>query len=1060
MSQSLSASLTLPKIISKILGFNTIQDILKTLKEHNIEEYEFTTENSNIIKFLIPYVEKNVEPPFNIVDETKLTEYDLNIKQHMETILSKRDISFKAYQYFALLFTEIYLDYYFKLKSSKDTKDFIDVFLNKALEKITKHSEIENYTEQDLDKLCYWMATGSGKTLIMHVNYLQYLHYADKYNLEINNVILITPNEDLSKQHEKQFNKSNLKSMQISKKNYKAKTTYIKIIDINKIREKAGPETVSYKAFGKNNLILVDEGHRGASGKTWMKYRSDIAKEGFTLEYSATFQDTKKGSDYLSDYKKTILYDYSYKYYHNDGYGKDYEISNTNQKDNDNYYENLIMLGNLLSFFEQKKLYQTYKKPLELDFNIEDPLWILVGSKVVEKSTDTLTKSIKSDILKFVRFLHELKTKRQYFLNEIKKIFENKTPLKYKNTNESFFENKYQYLKEEYNNNYDQLFQDIFKTVLYTSNNDAKLILEDIKGSDGEIGLRYTDSGAKYFGLIYVGKGNDKKIIKSAKDKNILTSEQSIKESLFQTLNKKDIEHPLNILIGAKKFIEGWDNYRISSMLLMNFAKSKGVSAIQLFGRGVRLHGYNNSMKRSNKLNPPIKNQTLKKYLPIIETLNVFGIQAKYMDSFREELEEDIEFYIEKEIYINKDPYNLIRNELKCIKEDEDTVLSFKENKLIKITQPIGIIKIDLDKHIQAISSIQQTKQTTTTTIPQQKIINQQFFNIVDWNYIIAEIRRYKRNNEYRNISIPSVDTIKDLLLNQLEITINGDEHSLIETFSNYEEYQQTKQTLQRIYLEILKKHIKTIYNKNFRKFYESKLKVTTFNKEKDLLDRYKIKIYLDKKGNIKGDTQTKKFLKIIQEQKENLINIYDLIDQFKKQLINTDKFIMELDKHLYIPILISSPKGEYTLNPKGLVHSEKRFINDVKKFIKKNDTEDQKIIILRNHEKTGLGYYLETEKYYPDFIMWIIQDDKQKIFFIDPKGLVHVDREKIDFHNKVKEIESKIKKDFSEENIELKAYIVTETKQDDIGDSKVKQDPSHHGVYFFDDNYIQDMLS
>jgi len=42
------------------------------------------------------------------------------------------------------------------------------------------------------------MATGSGKTLISHINYYQFL----QYNLfQPNSIIYITPNEGLSKQH-------------------------------------------------------------------------------------------------------------------------------------------------------------------------------------------------------------------------------------------------------------------------------------------------------------------------------------------------------------------------------------------------------------------------------------------------------------------------------------------------------------------------------------------------------------------------------------------------------------------------------------------------------------------------------------------------------------------------------------------------------------------------------------------------------------------------------------------------------------------------------------------
>ena len=1061
ISKSLSACLTLPKILSKTLGFENTDEIIETFKENNLEDYKFDSDSSNLMQFLKTY-QSSVKEPFNILNESKLSEYDLNIKEHIEKILSKREIRLKSFQYLSLLFTEIYFDYYFKCINNKDL-DEIQNFLNNSLNYIIKYTEIEEYTNEDLQKICYWMATGSGKTIIMHINYQQYLFYSNKCNQEINNIILITPNEDLSKQHKKEFEKSDIKSMIISKKNYNIKTNLVKIIDINKIREKSGPETISYKAFGKNNLILVDEGHRGSSGETWMKYRNDIATEGFTMEYSATFQNTKKENDYISDYKKTILYDYSYKYYHEDGYGKDYEISNTNQTDNDKH---IIMLANLLSFYEQKKIFLTYRKEAETEFNIEEPLWILVGSKVIDKKQDKLDATTESDISKFINFLNNLKIKKDFYKSELQKIIEDKTNLKYKETGESFFKNKFSYVKElikdQFENDYTKLFEDIFKLVLYTKNDESKLILEDIKGSDGEIGLKY--SGNKTFGLIYVGVGNDKKIIKSAKEKGILTSEQKMKESLFKTLNQTE-KNPLNLLIGAKKFIEGWDNYRISSMLLMNFAKSKGVSAIQLFGRGVRLHGYQNSMKRSSAIHPPIQDKTLKQHLHLMETLNIFGIKAKYMDEFRSELEEDVEFYIEKEILVKQDPFNLIKHDLKCIREDEDTLISFKEKKLVDILNPIYIksIQIDLNNHIQAISSFRKKGQQIDSSIPKDKIINTTFFNIVDWQKIIYEIRRYKRNNEYRNLCIPPIEEIKKLLKN-LNLEIKGDENCIIDKFTNYEEYINTKQTLERVYLEILKKHIKKNYSINLRRHYEKKLKVVTINKNKDLIDRYKIKIFVDKKGNKTLDSNTEKFLEILEKEEAHLIDIYSLNEKCKKNLIDMNRFIIEFDRHLYKPLLISSNQGDYSLNPQGLNPGEKQFVEKLKKYFKDNQEKfkGKEIILLRNHENIGFGFFLETEKYYPDFIMWIIEGDKQKIMFTDPKGLAHLDEsnmEKINFSERIKSIEDEIHKKYPSENIELYANIVTETNKSNIPNEEIRNNPEKKGVFFIDDHNFLDSI-
>ena len=69
--------------------------------------------------------------------------------------------------------------------------------------------------------------------------------------------------------------------------------------------------------------------------------------------------------------------------------------------------------------------------------------------------------------------------------------------------------------------------------------------------------------------------------------------------SLFADINNES--SPVNILIGSKKFNEGWSSWRVSVMGLMNVGRSEGSEIIQLFGRGVRLKGFEYSLKRSSK---------------------------------------------------------------------------------------------------------------------------------------------------------------------------------------------------------------------------------------------------------------------------------------------------------------------------------------------------------------------------------------------------------------------------------------------------------------------------
>ena len=40
----------------------------------------------------------------------------------------------------------------------------------------------------------------------------------------------------------------------------------MRILDIHKLKDEMGDKTIAIDAFEGNNLVLVDEGHRGATG--------------------------------------------------------------------------------------------------------------------------------------------------------------------------------------------------------------------------------------------------------------------------------------------------------------------------------------------------------------------------------------------------------------------------------------------------------------------------------------------------------------------------------------------------------------------------------------------------------------------------------------------------------------------------------------------------------------------------------------------------------------------------------------------------------------------------
>ena len=207
--------------------------------------------------------------------------YDQNIVRHWKKITERRNLAAhriypKYFQYLSLLLSEIYLDRYFTdaEKLLGDLNSYIEKFNTGdtlQLEPNTlfatgmpESSQIKPYTIEDLNKLAYWSATGSGKTLLMHVNILQYKHYLELHGRErdLNRVILLTPNEGLSHQHLEEFSLSGIEAELFSKDGrglFSGRA--VEVIDIHKLRETSGEKTVAVDAFEHKNLVLVDEGH-------------------------------------------------------------------------------------------------------------------------------------------------------------------------------------------------------------------------------------------------------------------------------------------------------------------------------------------------------------------------------------------------------------------------------------------------------------------------------------------------------------------------------------------------------------------------------------------------------------------------------------------------------------------------------------------------------------------------------------------------------------------------------------------------------------------------------
>ena len=87
-----------------------------------------------------------------------------------------------------------------------------------------------------------------------------------------------------------------------------------------------------------------------------------------------------------------------------------------------------------------------------------------------------------------------------------------------------------------------------------------------------------------------------------------MVSDDALNGSLFERINESN--STVEVLAGARKFIEGWNSWRVSNMGLLNIGRSEGSQIIQLFGRGVRLRGLNMNVETIFRSEQPAASRT------------------------------------------------------------------------------------------------------------------------------------------------------------------------------------------------------------------------------------------------------------------------------------------------------------------------------------------------------------------------------------------------------------------------------------------------------------------
>jgi hypothetical protein len=484
--------------------------------------------------------------------------------------------------------------------------------------------------------------------------------------------------------------------------------------------------------------------------------------------------------------------------------------------------------------------------------------------------------------------------------------------------------------------------------------------------------------------------------------------------------------------------MEGWNSWRVSTMGLMNIGRGEGTQIIQLFGRGVRLKGKEFSLKRSTELNIA----HIPQCVPLLETLNIFGIRADYMHQFREFLEnEGLSTEKEKVEFIMPVIKNLGTQKLKVIKlkngvdykkQAPDPVLGHPEDKLKH--KPVVL---NWYPRIQAISSINFKEEAAELN---QDHFSEKHIAFLDFNKLYFELEQFKNERNWHNLRIRR-ENLRPLLLDNswYQLYIPPEELE----FKNLQQVQRW----QKIATALLKKYCDAYYKYRKAEWENNHLEYQELTEgDPNFFDEYRI---------------------LVEKSREDIIV---KLEEIKKAVNNGElrsieyghlKAIM-FSKHLYQPLLYFGSGQELEIKPIPLNEGERDFVDDLKLYYDDNQEffEDKELYLLRNRSRgKGIGFF-EAGNFYPDFIMWFVNKNIQYVTFIDPKGIgrVGIDDPKINFYKTIKTLEA----DLHDSNVILNSFIVSNTRFSDLPIQGNREDWESKNVLFQvedKEKYIDRML-
>ncbi|GAA8220905.1 DEAD/DEAH box helicase family protein [Helicobacter pylori] len=857
-------------------------------------------------------------------------------------------------------------------------------FAKKKLNHLLKsYFKVENHCvrfENFINRLAFYMATGSGKTIVI-IKLVELLSVAMGMGLiPKKNIMFFSANEHLIKQFEKEIEKYNRNkdySKQIDFKNLKSvknkdfyhspKDSLMKKIALFYYRadlmsdEESKENLLNYKDCWDNgeNYVILDEAHKG--NKTESKRQaifSLLSLKGFLFNFSATFTEE---SDLI-----TAVYNLSVGEWVKLGYGKESVLLKKNNlsafkelKDLNDREKEIALLKALLLLGMQKR-YKTegyFHDPLMLVFthsvNVENSdaeIFFKTLARVIENDDESDFLKAKDDLLE------ELK--------EPEFLFSDGKDQNY----------KIEIFKESLKG---MDFKGLKEKVFYASSGHIEVIINPKNNQEIAFKLNTSD---KVFCLIRIGDITEW-IHEKLKSVKVVSKNLSFKEeSYFSQIDKSSI----NILVGSRAFDTGWDSTRPSVILFLNIGLDDDAKKLvkQSFGRGVRIESVKNQRQRLAYLDidEAIK-EDLKPNAAMLETLFVIPTNHASLEAilkFQKESENGGENRGSwREIKLEKTP---IKHALfvPCYRKEQTNALKISPSASFKMSEENFK---DLKEYFHLMSE-------------KHFILKHEIYNPKDYELLKEMIQK----EHFKKVSTWHYKDL-DYMISEIKGKLYPNQ-------------------------KVPKDEFNALDNEKIVHF--KRIKVKASKKEALMKTIQEVKEYapLDK------ETLRKKIA-------QGEIDPYDTEKHKQDKTFKVDEAeLLKLKEHYYTPLI--KAKNCDWLKHVVKVKSESDFLEELLKITEtlQDNYDFWAFSKIDEHLDNLFIPYIDNateRRFFPDFIFWLQKGGTQIICFIDPKGSKHTDYEhKADAYQL---FEDKVFNPKDDPNLKIKVVLKFYGDKDDVGE-------------------------